>query len=47
MDWLSGNSLFLIILLLCVGIHFFHGHGGHGGHGSDDHQQSHDRHKHG
>lgn len=38
MDWLTGNSFFLILLLLCVGMHLFHGHGGHGGHGghSDD-----------
>lgn len=40
MGWLGGNSFFLIILLLCVGMHLFHGHGGHGDHGDDedDHQ---------
>lgn len=48
MTWLGGNSFFLIILLLCVGMHLFHGHGGHGGHGkhgddSDDHRHDHDR----
>ena len=29
MDWLSNNSFFVLILLLCIGMHFFHGHGGH------------------
>lgn len=47
MSWLSGNSFFLIILLLCVGMHLFHGHGGHGGHGDDNEEgRPHDRHKH-
>lgn len=46
MDWLSGNSFFLIILLLCVGMHFFHGHGGHGGHSDDKQDDPHDPHKH-
>lgn len=44
MSWLGGNAFFLIILLLCVGMHLFHGHGGHG----DDEEfgESDDRHKH-
>lgn len=47
MSWLSGNSFFLIILLLCVGMHLFHGHGGHGGHGDGNEEgRPHDRHKH-
>ncbi len=30
MDWVTANLFFLILLLLCVGMHFFgHGHGGH------------------
>ncbi len=32
MDWATDNSFFLLILLVCVGVHLFHGHGGHGGH---------------
>lgn len=37
MDWVSANAFFLIVLLLCVGMHLFHGHGGHGGDdGNDD-----------
>jgi Protein of unknown function (DUF2933) len=47
MDWLSGNSFFLIILLLCVGMHLFHGHGDHGGDGNADEEDGRcDRHKH-
>lgn len=47
MSWLSGNSFFLILLLLCVGMHLFHGHGGHGGDSEDnDEGQPHDGHKH-
>lgn len=32
MDWLVGNSFFILLLLICVGMHIFgHGHGhGHG-----------------
>lgn len=33
MEWFTANIFFLVILLLCVGMHLF-GHGGHGGHGS-------------
>jgi len=49
MDWLTGNGFFVIVLLLCVGMHLFHGHGGHGdgdGHtggdteGHDDHNKT-------
>jgi hypothetical protein len=33
MEWLTGNSFFLIILLVCVGMHIFgHGHN----HGNDE-----------
>ncbi len=46
MDWLSGNSFFLIILLLCVGMHLFHGHGGHGSHTDSEDDEPHDQHKH-
>lgn len=47
MSWLSGNSFFLILLLVCVGMHLFHGHGGHGGDSDDnDEGQPHDGHKH-
>lgn len=45
MSWLSANSFFLIILLLCVGVHLFHGHDSHGGHGNDDERQP-DGHRH-
>ena len=46
MEWLIGNSFFLIILLLCVGMHLFHGHGGHGRHREDKENGRHGRHKH-
>lgn len=47
MSWLGGNSFFFIILLLCVGMHLFHGHGGHGRHRDDEESgASDDRHKH-
>lgn len=37
MDWVGANAFFLIVLLLCVGMHLFHGHGGHGDDdGNDD-----------
>ncbi len=34
MDWLVGNSFFILLLLLCVGLHIFgHGHDhDHAGH---------------
>jgi hypothetical protein len=32
MTWLTENAFFVIIILACVGMHFFHGHGGHKGH---------------
>jgi len=35
MDWLTGNAFFVIILIVCVGMHLLHGHGGHGNHGDD------------
>ena len=36
MEWLSGNSFFVLVLLVCIGMHFFgHGHG-HGEHVSKD-----------
>lgn len=46
MGWLVGNSFFVVILLLCVGMHLFHGHG-HGSHdGGDLDDGRHDQHKH-
>lgn len=43
MEWLTGNSFFLLLLLVCVGMHFFgHGHGHSHGHG--DHRSQHDKH---
>lgn len=31
MEWSTANVFFILILLLCVGMHLFgHGHGGHG-----------------
>ena len=31
MEWLTGNSFFALLLLVCIGMHFFgHGHGSHG-----------------
>lgn len=38
MEWLTGNSFFVLLLLVCVGMHFFgHGHGHqHGKHGDDE-----------
>ena len=37
MDWLISNSFLIVVLLVCVGMHFFgHGHGhGHGKHNHD------------
>jgi len=41
MEWFTGNSFFLLVLLVCVGMHFFgHGHG----HKHGDHRSQHDRH---
>lgn len=34
MEWLTSNIFFLVILLLCVGMHLF----GHGGHGDANHR---------
>jgi len=31
----TGNGLLVVLLALCVGMHFFM-HGGHGGHGGED-----------
>ncbi|NOX52069.1 MAG: DUF2933 domain-containing protein [Gammaproteobacteria bacterium] len=42
MDWLGENAFFIIVLLLCVGMHFFHGHGHH----NDKSVDRHDRNKH-
>lgn len=35
MNWLSGNLFFIVLLLVCVGVHMFHGHGNHKQHGND------------
>lgn len=34
----TENALLIVLLALCVGMHFFM-HGGHGGHGHDDGRQ--------
>lgn len=48
MDWLGSNSFFLIILLLCIGMHLFHGHGSHDNtprnKDNEDKEQPNDRH---
>jgi uncharacterized membrane protein len=36
MDWLASNAFFVILLVLCIGMHFFHGRG-HDGHDDDEH----------
>jgi len=37
MEWLTGNSFFVLLLLVCVGMHLFgHGHGHRHGRQSDD-----------
>ena len=47
MSGLGANSFFLIVLLLCVGMHLFHGYGGHSGHGDDEEKgDEHDHRKH-
>lgn len=44
MEWFTGNSFFLLVLLVCVGMHFFgHGHGH--GHKHGDHRSQHDSRK--
>jgi len=42
LEWLSSNAFFLVILLLCIGMHLF-GHSGHGGHGRDHRRDSDDK----
>jgi len=53
MEWFTGNSFFLLVLLVCVGMHFFgHGHGNkHGDHrgqheGGMDASDTHAEHNH-
>lgn len=41
MEWLGSNAFFLSILVLCIGMHLFHGHGGHGSHGDEDEPKEH------
>lgn len=37
MEWFSNNWIFVVVLLVCIGMHLFgHGHGGHGSH--DEHE---------
>jgi len=37
MGFIAGNWFFILVLLVCAGIHLFgHGHGGRGGRGHDD-----------
>jgi len=40
MEWLSGNSFFVLVLLVCIGMHFF----GHG-HGNRESKRAEDQHK--
>jgi len=44
MEWLTGNSFFALLLLVCIGMHFF-GHG-HGNHGTDTVKDKHGDHDH-
>ena len=46
MEWLTANSFFALLLLVCIGMHFFgHGHGSHDAdtvknkHGDHDHKR--------
>ena len=43
MEWLTGNSFFALLLLVCIGMHFFgHGDGGHGAKTAKNIQDDHD-----
>ena len=41
-EWLTGNSFIVLLLLVCIGMHFF----GHGGHGADTVKNKHGDHNH-
>lgn len=45
MEWLLENWFFILVAVLCIGMHFFgHGsHGGHGGHGGGENRGSPDK----
>jgi len=43
-DFFTENWFFILILLLCIGMHFFHGHGGHGAHGEGGEHAGHGGH---
>lgn len=43
MTWLAENWFWVLIGVLFVGMHFFHGHGGHGGGGHEGHRRSPDK----
>ena len=43
MEWFTGNSFFILLLLVCIGMHFFgHGHGKHGAKHVNDAHRKHD-----
>ena len=43
MEWLTGNSFFALLLLVCIGMHLLgHGHGGHGTDTDKDKRGDHD-----
>ena len=43
MEWITNNWFLLIFLALCMGMHFFGGHGKHGKHSEEeaDHHKGH------
>ena len=44
MEWLTGNSFFVLLLLVCIGMHFFsHGHGKHGNDVVEDKHREHEK----
>lgn len=44
MEWLTSNSFFALLLLVCIGMHLFgHGHGRHGADNVDDAHSRHDK----
>jgi len=45
MEWLSGNLFFVVVLLVCIGMHFFghgHGHSSHASKRAEDQHKGHD-----
>lgn len=41
MEWLTSNVFFVVILLLCIGMHLF-GHSDHGNHDKPDRRDQHE-----